>query len=418
MSKRTQVKSTTVNEKFNIVPLQFQQIELPTFSEKVYSSQSFVRWGSDNKFPEFLQQLANRSAVHNAILTSKTADAFGKGLLISNEEKDLLTTAFCNHPNPFEDINSIYKKVLADYILYGVAAINVIWDRDREHIAEIYHIDAGKLRCEKKDERGVVRNYYYSDSWNKGYTASKKIPAFDIKNRVGSQILYISEYRPGNEYYTLPTYSGALTAIATDIEISNFHLSHLKNGMMPSKMITFTNGEPSEEERQATLNKITDTYSGTDNAGRILLNFAASPERVPVIDTLGGDNLGDEFIQLEASVQNQILSGHRVTSPLLIGLRTDNNGLGSNSDEILEAFTLFTNTVIKPIQEPVVKRLNDIIKYTKGYNGMILEATINTPIEFTYSEATLTQIMTKDELRERIGLEPLEEEQKNELENE
>ena len=150
------------------------------------------------------------------------------------------------------------------------------------------------------------------------------------------------------------------------------------------------------------------------------MNFVDTPEKAPKVDTLGGDNLGDEFIQLEDSVLNQILAGHKITSPLLVGLRSENNGLGSNADEIYNAYQVFVNNVIKPIQDEVLKVFNDILPYTKGYEGVELSGTLNTPIEFTYSEQTLTQICTKNELRERIGLDPIEEviaeENKNENE--
>lgn len=416
MNKKTQPKSTKNNK---MLAIKLQQIAIPDYSEKIISGQKYVRWGVDNKFPDFLQSLMNRSAIHNAILTSKASDAFGKGLVISDEAKDVLTKAFCKHPNPYETIDDIYKKLIFDYVLYGSAALNVVWDADKTHIAELYHVDTAKIRCGKKNERGIIETYYFSNSWNKSYNVScTEIPAFNPNKRIGSQLLYITDYRPGSEYYSLPSYSGALTAIATDIEISNFHLSHLKNGMSPSKMITFTDGRPSEEEEQTLVNQITDTYSGTDNAGKLLINFVDSQDKTPVVETLGGDNLGDEFIQLEQSVLNQILAGHRVTSPLLVGIRGENQGLGSNSNEILEAFKVFVNTVIRPIQDTIIKSLNNVIKYTRGYQDMLFEPTTNTPIDFTFTESILTQICTKNELREMINLEPLEEEQKKELENE
>lgn len=416
MGRQAKPQSTTVKATTKILPISLQQIKLPIFNEKVFSGQEYVRYGEDNRFPQFLQMLCDRSALHNAIITTKVDYAYGSGFNFEDSEGNLLTKAFINHPNPYEDLNSIYKKCLYDYILYGAFSINVIWDADKEHIAELYHCDTSRIRSGLKNRFGVVENYFYSDNWLKTYTKGfTKIPTFNTKDRKGSQLMYVKEYRPGITYYALPSYCGALNSIATDIEITNFHLSHLLNGMSPSKMITFTDGIPSDEEERMIKRQIEDVYTGSDNAGKFVLSFVSSPDKVPNIETLGGDDLGDQFIQLESSVLNQILAGHKVTSPLLVGLRTDNNGLGSNSEEILEAFHVFTNTVIKPLQEVVVKAFNELIKYTKGYNGLVLEPTINTPVEFTYSESVLTQICTVNELRERIGLTPIE---KNSIENE
>ena len=404
---RTKTNTKTSSK---LLSVKLSQIELPRFEEKNITGTPYVRWGKDNRWPNFLQGLADRSGLHNAIITTKLDYAFSEGLVPLTDSKDAVTNLFISHPNPFESLNDLYKKLLYDYILYGVFAINIIWDKDREHIAELYHVDVSKIRCGRKDERGFIKDYFYSDNWLKSNSSSyKTIKAYNPKEKIGSQILFFTTYRPGVEYYALPSYTGAIESIATDIEIVNFHLSHLKNGLAPSKMITFTDGMPSTEEAQNLQQQIEDTFTGSDNAGKMLLNFVNSPDKAPQVDTLGGDNLGDQFIQLESSVLNQILSGHRVTSPLLIGIRSDNNGLGSNSEEILEAFQIFANTVIKPIQQDVVKILNDLIKYTKGYAGAILEPTLNTPINFTFSEATLTQILTKDELRKMIDYKPLDE---------
>ena len=81
--------------------------------------------------------------------------------------------------------------------------------------------------------------------------------------------------------------------------------------------------------------------------------------------------------------------------------------MGSNTDEIYTAYTLFYNTVIKPIQDKVIGVLNEMLKYAHKWNGGLLKPTSNNPIDFTFSESTLLQIMTKDELRARIGLPPI-----------
>lgn len=391
-----------------VIAVELQQINLPVFEEKIFSGRPWVRYGSDNLYPEFLQMLANRSSLHGAIVRSKVDYAFGKGIDGSDVNNASLSKHFISHPNGEDSLDEIYRRLIYDYVLYGAFAINVIWSDDHTEIAQIYHTDIAKLRSGYADEMGKVNSYYYSNQWLKGGAQEvAEIPAFDTATRDGSQILYVKDYSPSSRYYALPSYVGALNSIATDCEITNFHLSHLKNGMSPSKMITFTEGTPTDEEEKAIMEQIENLYTGSDNSGKFMLSFVNSPENAPKVDTLGADNLGDQFIQLEASVLQQILSGHRVTSPLLVGIRTENNGLGSNTDEIYTAYTLFYNTVIKPIQDKVIGVLNDLLKYTHKYNGGVLKATSNTPVEFTWSENILMQIMTKDEMRARIGLPPI-----------
>ena len=396
------------NEKIeieNVIETAFQRITLPSFEESTFSNKPYVRYGERNMFPEFLQDLANRSALHNAIISSKVDYSYASGLKI-DEDNNLSTRLFFNHPNPYEDMNSIYRKCLYDYILYGAFALNIIWSQDGESICEIYHIDASKIRSGKKNERGVVDEYFYCDDWSKSAPRYKAVKSFRIDNRQGSQLLYYKEYRPGTFYYALPSYVGALNYITIDAEISNFHLSHLLNGMSPNYMITFTNGVPSPEERTKIKNQMIGEYTGTDNAGKFIMSFVDDPTKVPNIQSLSADNLDEQFIQLSSQVLQNILSGHKVVSPMLVGIKTEGQ-LGGNT-ELESSFEIFNNTVIKPIQDSVIGQLNRVLRETKGWSGNELISTSTSPISFTWSESILQNIMTTDELRERIGLEPIE----------
>lgn len=408
MTTKNKAKYTMDKRGTKVITVELQQVKLPVFDEKIYSGKPYVRYGEGNRFPEFLEMLANKSALHNAIITSKVGYAYGKGLDASDIANDTLVEQFINHPNGSESLNDIYRKCIYDYILYGAFALNPIWSDDGTEIAQLYHCGIDKLRSGFKNMHGIVEKYYYSDSWLKNGSMSYiEVPAFSTSERNGSQILYVRDYRPSCSYYSLPDYVGALNSIATDCEVTNFHLSNIKNGMSPSKSITFVEGQPSEEEELAIRKQIGELYTGSDNGGKFMLSFVNDPDHAPKIETLGGDDLDEQFLQLESSVLQQILSGHRVTSPLLVGIRDTGGGLGNNTDELVSAYNLFNNTVIKPIQKRVVDTLNMLLKFVHKYNGGLLKPTSNAPVEFTFSENTLLQIMTVDEMRAKIGLEPL-----------
>ena len=393
----------------NILSVALERIKLPQFQEKLYNGKPYVKYGIDNMFPNLLQELANKSALHNAIISSKVDYAYGSGLELCNpynekRQPDLPTQLFVNHPNPYEDLNSIYRKCLYDYILYGGFALNIIWSKDRENISEIYHIDFSKIRCGRKDEREQVTTYYWCDDWKSvqriGY---KEITAYNPNKRQGSQLLYCKLYKPGTFYYPLPSYVGALNYCAIDAEISNFHLAHILNGMSPNIMISFVNGIPTEEERKKIKNQLIEEFTGSDNAGKFFVTFSEDNTKVPVITPISADNLDEQFLQLQDTVLQNILSGHQIVSPVLVGIKSDGISFGSG-EELKNAYEIFTNTVIKPIQKLVVDTLNNIIRMTFNYSGTEVRPTTEKPISFTFSENVLQQIMTKDELREKAGL--------------
>jgi hypothetical protein len=71
--------------------------------------------------------------------------------------------------------------------------------------------------------------------------------------------------------------------------------------------------------------------------------------------------------------------------------------------EMIDAFNLFTNTYVAPRQE-VQEQIFNIFAPVKGK----LKIKQLEPIMPSFTEQTLTQILTKDELREIIGRKPLE----------
>ena len=66
-----------------------------------------------------------------------------------------------------------------------------------------------------------------------------------------------------------------------------------------------------------------------------------------------------EFVAKES--MEKIFVSHNITSPLLLGIRSDSaGGLGSNSEEIKEAYNLFNLMVLEPIRQNIIEALTEI----------------------------------------------------------
>jgi hypothetical protein len=168
-------------------------------------------------------------------------------------------------------------------------------------------------------------------------------------------------------------------------------------------MFNFNNGIPTSEERKKIERQIEKKYNGTDNAGKFILTFSEDKDKAPTVVTLTPPQLDKQFVQLQDTVLQNILSGHKVVSPMIVGIKTEGQLGGAN--ELENAFNIYTNTVIKPIQEIVLRSINTITRI----NGLKEISIIpSTPIEFSFSEGVLTSIMTKNEMREKIGLPKIE----------
>jgi hypothetical protein len=88
-----------------------------------------------------------------------------------------------------------------------------------------------------------------------------------------------------------------------------------------------------------------------------MISFNDDADRRPTIDTINIDNLHDKYKYVSEYAQDRILVGHRVTSPLLFGIRTQANGFSSQSEEMMTAYSILQTMTINPFQNLVINFL-------------------------------------------------------------
>lgn len=335
----------------------------------------FYKYGLHNDFPEYLIYLYNNSSIHNTCINAVVEGVVGEGLVCDKEH-----TAMLDYANSEESWNDILKKIALDYKLYGGYALEVIWSRDRSRISEVYHVDFSWLRAKEKTKAGKIPGYFISDEWAEKYkygigggiynqyqSAGTNIelpflPTFNPKKRLEEpkQIYVYCPYKPGQKYYPLPDYAGALRTIEVDIETDNFHSNNLKNGLTPSLAITtFLNADP--DQRQEIERMLREQYSGTNNAGSLIYIDVDSPENAPTITPINSNGTDDYYLNLNEMVQQKILTSHRITSPMMLGIKTA--GQLGGRDETIDAYLLFTNTVLRPFQQILTQTIEDMLHF-------------------------------------------------------
>ena len=322
----------------------------------------YVKFGEYNSFPNELIHLYNNSSIHNTCINATVEAIKGEGLV---SEPDFVIDVANSDK---ETWNTIYGKLAQDYKLYGGFAIEVIWNKSRTKPVEFYHIDFSYLRAKEKNYRGKIPGYYISDEWDTGYRYGQSVgdelpylPVYNPNKAMAEpkQIYVYQPYSPGQKYYPLPDYVGALRVIDLDLEVDNFHLNNIKNGLAPSLSITtFTNAN--EEERQAIENMLQNQYRGTDNAGSLMYIDVDSPENAPVITPIPQNGADDYYYNVNEMVTQKVLTAHRITSPMILGIKTEGQ-LGGRA-EVIDAYLLFVNTVIRPFQQDILSVIEKLLE--------------------------------------------------------
>ena len=382
------------------------QHKVPLFVEN--KSQQWVSYGVENDYPNYLLNLYRRSAKHNAIVNGKVGYIVGKGWTAENETP--AAKAFIDSPtfpNAYDSMNDLTQKLTLDMEIYNGFACEVTWSRGGG-IAEICHVDFHRIRADKDEKMFFIYDWYdeYGVRQFPQLNQIEQIPAFDPENRIGKQLFYYRVYSAGVKVYPLPEYLGGTAYIELDVEIANFHVNNIKNNFWGSYLINFPNGIPTPEESDAIERQMKMKFGGTDNAGRFLVNFSDSPETKPELTPLTPSDLDKQFDILNKTVQQEIFVAHRVTSPMLFGVKTEGQ-LGGRA-EMIESYEIFKATYV----EDRVQRIERGINYLASFNGVTgLKLQPTEPIAEQLTEMALLQIATKDELREKAGLPILETEE-------
>lgn len=383
------------------------------------STNEWINYGTEdnlNLYPQFLIDLFYNSSTHSAIINSTADMIAGDGIACDEEEDvDNLETyvdlkQFISNCNGKESLHEVIKKISFDFKLQGAFALNVIWSQDRTKISEIHHIPVERIRAAKPNAMGRVEEYYVCSNWQ---DTRKHVPqavaAFDVNNRTSpSQILYTGRYSPEMDVYYVPDYVGGCNWALIDQHIAEFHLNNIQNGFAGSYFLSFSNGIPSQEERYAIEASLKNKFTGTNAAGRFVLTFAESKDRTPEITPIAMSNADKQYLALAEIIQQNLLVSHRVTSPMLCGIKND-TGLGNNAQELNSAFEVYLNTIIKPYQTHILSTIQKILEVNDI--NLPLHFIQNKPITTQFTIDDMRSVMTQEEIRAELGLPVLKQEE-------
>lgn len=380
--------SEDIKKKFEFMMQDFGAAQVPQYQE-VIKNKPYVFYGDDNLFPNHLLALYQYSSINRACLNAIMYGVKGKNMIVKDGDPNRIAMA-----NRSETVYQVFEKCVMDRVIFGGFALNVIKSNDGD-IAEFYHMDFSKLRAGKEDEFTNVGSYFYSVDWRSSTFSQNKYKPIELEafnmlpDSAPSQVMYFKTYTPGMSYYPAPDYLGGLTSIQLDIEVSNFHLNNMQNSMMPSVAVSFTNGVPSEEERDMIYRQLDAKYSSTNNAGKWFLFFSENPETAPVITPINNNASDGWYASMQPQIEQKIMTAHRIVNPMILGVKTAGQLGGRN--EILESYDLFGEIVLKPIQEEILKAFEKVL-FIRDKQSIDLQIEQNQLLPTIQQEAVGNQI--------------------------
>jgi len=348
----------------------------------------WVNYGDDNNYYQYLIDLYTNSTTNNAIINGIANMIYGKGIdALNNSQK----------PNEYAAMRSIVsdhclRKVCLDLKLLGEGSFQVLYQDSKVIKAE--HFPRQTLRPEKCNEDGKIEAYYYAADWTKVKPNDKpqRIASFGFGNGKEPEIKICKRYVSGYDYICPVDYQGGLAYAELESEISDYLINDVQNNFSGTKIVNFNNGSPDVNQQLQIKNDVMRKLTGA-RGEKVIIAFNNNAESKTTVDDIPLNDAPAHYEYLSNECSNKLIVAHRVTSPLLLGIRNDSNGLGSNADEIKTAALLFDNITIKPYQDLLVDCIDDIL----AVNDISLKLYFKTlqPLSFIESDNLVT-----DEARE------------------
>jgi hypothetical protein len=373
--------------------INFAESKIPIFKEN--KAKNYITYGTDNKYPQMLIDLYNSSPKHGALVSQKAQYIAGDKteVIANNTEQLTIANDKLASINAYESFDDVKSKIAADLELFDGFALEIIWNKAKTSIAEIYHLPFQNVRI------SLDGHYWYAEDWSDRKLDPIYYYCWNPITRENKQLYYFKMYKAGQGEYPTAPYQSALKYIEIDTEIANFHLNSIKSGFSAQTLLQLFKGVPTAEEMRQTIKRFKENFSGTDNAGSIIIQFNDPNETPSVVNNLAPSDFDKQFDLLNQTVQQEILMAHRVTSPMLFGIKTEGQ-LGGRS-ELIEAYEAFQTSYIEPRQNQMDRALTSIFKF-------IVPVTIKSknkpPIGLDYIQLFEKGIISQAEARRELGM--------------
>ena len=357
-------------------------------------NKDYVQYGEDNDYFNYILQVNNNSTTNRAICIGVSNMIYGKGIAAHDGDK---------RPEQYAQMMSLFKKqvlrrFISDYKILGMAAFQLIYKDGK--VVKVQHFPMETLRSERANEEGEIEGWYYSNHWDnmKPNENPDRIPAFGFGNGKEAEMYVLKPYEAGKYYYSSPDWSSCMPYAVLEDEISDYLINDCINGFSGTKVVNFNNGVPDPEKMQSIKGEVLSKLTGS-RGEKVIVAFNNNSESKTTIDDIPLNDAPAHYSYLADECFKKLIVGHRVTSPMLLGIREGNDGMGNNAEEIKTATQLFDSIVIQNFQDQVIECIDAIL----SVNDIALDLYFKTlkPIEFSEIDV----LETKEVIEEETGYE-------------
>lgn len=311
-------------KKPRFINIEMHSQDTPTFKPVKKGDSGYISYGEKNDYDVYLIDIYNRCAEHKTAINKKCSYVFGKGLTYTKTgdvKTDAKIEKFLAQANPSQSWNQLLPRPIKSVVISNGTYYQFVFGLNGK-IVSTYALPFSRIRlsiCETF--------YWYCEDWQDQNKVKNKtrFEKYNPTLKTGTCIYYhkkdeITATKLGDAY-SIPSYSGALRAIETEINIDVFQNTLSENGMTAQGMLTLFNGEPLDGEEKVLKKLFDKNYTGPKKAGQFILNFANPEGKAAEITNFAVSDLDKTFENVGKKNIQKICVAHEV-DPVLIGIDT------------------------------------------------------------------------------------------------
>lgn len=324
-----------MEKQFNLSALKLPTKAIPSVIDKK-SSKGYIGWGKDNKMPQYLFDTYLGCSELQSLVNTISDYILGSGIDSNyNLESDNGDT-----------LEEVIQKCILDYILFGGFSVECIRNKANQ-IVRINYVNVMNVRIDECITTAYISNDW--SSWNAKNLVT--LPLFDKKTLQPHFVMYYRGTITRN-INPIPIWFSGLKSAETLIETRNFNLNNITNNFSANGMLALNGVELSQKELKDITDEVENNFCGSDNAGKIVVVNNPNAEGKIEFTRLQPDNTADLYTALQENATNDLYVSFRINKMLL----GQNVQTGFSQMEFENAYKLFDATVIKPLQNNIMKQ--------------------------------------------------------------
>lgn len=328
--------------------------------DRYYTRENIVLFGSDNLYPQLLNQMYYTSPLLGTVIDFITNATIGGGYSWTNKTISGVEKVNLYSFEKKYKFQKLARLLTRDYIIHK--RVNVIICKNEDGIVtKIRRVDPSTVR----NQLGL-ECFAYSSDWSRGAFEVTKYVRYNDLSKSHESMYVFQDETPGQDIYPISQLNSILNWAFLDGEQAFFQKSNIQNAVFPSAVIRRPKEFSSADEIRMFKEEI-GSKTGAQNGGKLIVLTGNGMDQTPEYIPVTANNNDKLFETTSKELKNNICFAFGI-NPSIMGIKVE--GSLGNAQELEMSYTIFEKNIIMPLRAIMNEILNDLVDIAKIPNSI------------------------------------------------